>query len=334
MQFLAAPVLGALSDHFGRRPVILLSNFGLGLDYILMALAPSLSWLMIGRLISGVTSASIVTAFAYVADITAPEKRAQIVRPDGRGVRHRFRHRSRDGRRARAASVRGCPSGCPPALSLANGLYGLFILPESLGAGATRALQLAARATRSARCGCCGRTRNCWVSRPSIFSTSLAHQSLRLGVRAVRELSVPLDDDRCGMGADRRRRRVRDRARWTGRAAGRTDSANAAPWWPGCSLARRDLPFMDWPQQGGWFAAGIPIMSLWALYGPSAQGLMTRRVGPTEQGRLQGALSSVTGITGIIGPGLFSADVRELHRITARVESPRRTIPAWRPRCC
>src|SRR6187399_2252776 len=77
MQFLAAPVLGALSDRFGRRPVILLSNFGLGLDYIFMALAPSLSWLMVGRLISGVTSGSIVTAFAYVADITTPDKRAK-----------------------------------------------------------------------------------------------------------------------------------------------------------------------------------------------------------------------------------------------------------------
>jgi DHA1 family tetracycline resistance protein-like MFS transporter len=76
MQFLFSPILGALSDRFGRRPVVLLSNFGLALDYVLMALAPSLTWLFIGRVISGITSASISTAFAYIADVTPPERRA------------------------------------------------------------------------------------------------------------------------------------------------------------------------------------------------------------------------------------------------------------------
>ena len=78
MQFLFSPILGALSDRFGRRPVVLLSNFGLALDYVLMALAPSLIWLFIGRVISGITSASISTAFAYIADVTPPEKRAAV----------------------------------------------------------------------------------------------------------------------------------------------------------------------------------------------------------------------------------------------------------------
>ena len=78
MQFLFSPILGALSDRFGRRPVVLLSNFGLALDYVLMALAPSLTWLFIGRVISGITSASISTAFAYIADVTPPERRAAV----------------------------------------------------------------------------------------------------------------------------------------------------------------------------------------------------------------------------------------------------------------
>src|SRR5262245_34353500 len=77
MQFFCAPVLGAASDRFGRRPVILFSNFGLGLDYILMALAPSIAWLFVGRVISGITAASISTAHAYVADVTPPERRAK-----------------------------------------------------------------------------------------------------------------------------------------------------------------------------------------------------------------------------------------------------------------
>src|SRR5437867_5142993 len=78
MQFVFSPVQGALSDRFGRRPVVLLSNLGLALDYVLMALAPSLAWLFVGRLISGITSASYSTAFAYLADITRPEDRAAV----------------------------------------------------------------------------------------------------------------------------------------------------------------------------------------------------------------------------------------------------------------
>ena len=76
MQFIFSPVLGALSDRYGRRPVILISCFGLGLDYILMALAPTLWWLFVGRVISGITAASYPTAGAYIADVTPPEKRA------------------------------------------------------------------------------------------------------------------------------------------------------------------------------------------------------------------------------------------------------------------
>src|SRR6202030_322346 len=76
MQFVCAPLLGVLSDRFGRRPVILLSNLGLGLDYIVMALAPTIGWLFLGRIISGITTSSIPTAMAYIADVTPKEKRA------------------------------------------------------------------------------------------------------------------------------------------------------------------------------------------------------------------------------------------------------------------
>src|SRR5262249_37076649 len=76
MQFVCSPLLGALSDRFGRRPVILISNFGLGLDYILMALAPNLWWLFVGRTISGICAASISTSYAYIADVLPAEKRA------------------------------------------------------------------------------------------------------------------------------------------------------------------------------------------------------------------------------------------------------------------
>jgi DHA1 family tetracycline resistance protein-like MFS transporter len=100
MQFLVSPTLGAFSDHVGRRRIVLLSNFGLGLDYIFMALAPSLGWLFVGRLISGMTAASIPTAFAYIADVTPPEKRAKSYGLIGAafGIGFIF-----------------CPSGSPPA---------------------------------------------------------------------------------------------------------------------------------------------------------------------------------------------------------------------------
>src|SRR5262249_23594816 len=76
MQFLFAPLLGAISDRFGRRPVVLLSNLGLGLDYFVMPLAPSVSWLLLGRPVSGICGASYTTAGAYIADVTPPEQRA------------------------------------------------------------------------------------------------------------------------------------------------------------------------------------------------------------------------------------------------------------------
>jgi DHA1 family tetracycline resistance protein-like MFS transporter len=131
MQFLFSPILGALSDRFGRRPVVLLSNFGLALDYVLMALAPSLIWLFIGRVISGITSASISTAFAYIADVTPPDKRAAVFGKIGAAFGAGF---------ILGPAVGGLLGGMDPrlpfwvaaALSFANTLYGLLILPESL----------------------------------------------------------------------------------------------------------------------------------------------------------------------------------------------------------
>jgi DHA1 family tetracycline resistance protein-like MFS transporter len=113
MQFFFSPILGGLSDRFGRRPVVLLSNFGLALDYVLMALAPSLTWLFVGRVISGITSASVSTAFAYIADITPPERRAAVFGKIGAAF-----GAGSWGRRSAACSaawIRGCRSGSRPA---------------------------------------------------------------------------------------------------------------------------------------------------------------------------------------------------------------------------
>ena len=131
MQFIFAPVLGNLSDKFGRRPILLLSLTGFGIDYIFLALAPSIGWLIVGRLIAGITGASMTTATAYIADISTPENRAQnfgmigaafgigfIIGPVMGGLLGEYGAR--------------LPFVVAAILSLLNALYGYFILPESL----------------------------------------------------------------------------------------------------------------------------------------------------------------------------------------------------------
>jgi DHA1 family tetracycline resistance protein-like MFS transporter len=131
MQFICAPILGNLSDRFGRRPVLLFSLLGFGIDYILLALAPNIAWLFAGRLIAGVTGASFTTASAYVADISEPDKRAQnfgmigaafglgfIIGPLIGGLLGQYGPR--------------VPFIAAAVLTLLNWLYGYFVLPESL----------------------------------------------------------------------------------------------------------------------------------------------------------------------------------------------------------
>jgi DHA1 family tetracycline resistance protein-like MFS transporter len=303
MQFLAAPILGALSDHFGRRPIVLLSNFGLGVDYIFMALAPSIGWLLVGRLISGVTSASIVTAFAYVADIATPEKRARSFGLMGAAFGIGFIVGPAMGGLLSSVSPR-LPFWVSAGLSLTNGLYGLLILPESLPPERRSGFSW----KRANPVGSLRLLR----SHPQLmgfatvhFLYNLAHQSLvsvfvlYTGYRygwtttdvgwALTAVGVAFAIVQGGLVGPLAARFGERRTLVAGLVAGAIG-----------------FSFYGLARNGWWFAAGIPIMSMWGLYGPSAQGLMTRRVGPTEQGRLQGALSSVAGITGIVGPGLFS----------------------------
>src|SRR5438067_4871281 len=131
MQFFFSPLLGVLSDRFGRRPVILLSNLGLGLDYVVMALAPTIGWLFLGRIISGITSSSIPTAMAYIADVTPKEKRAGAFGMIGIAFGLGF---------AFGPAVGGLLGNTNPrvafwvasVLSLTNWLWGFLFVPESL----------------------------------------------------------------------------------------------------------------------------------------------------------------------------------------------------------
>src|SRR3984885_10037231 len=133
VQFVFAPVMGALSDRFGRRPVVLLSNFGLGCDYLLMAVAPTLSWLFVGRVISGITAASFPTAGAYIADVTPPEKRAARFGMLGAAFGLGFVIGPAVGGILGDIDLK-MPFWGAAVLSLVNATYGFFVLPESLTA--------------------------------------------------------------------------------------------------------------------------------------------------------------------------------------------------------
>src|SRR5262249_34990215 len=133
MQFLFSPLLGALSDHFGRRTVILISNVGLGLDYIVMALAPSVPWLLAGRMVSGICGATFSTASAYIADVTPADKRAASFGMLSAAFGLGFVIGPAVGGLLGSVGPR-LPFWVAAGLSLANAAYGLFVLPESLPA--------------------------------------------------------------------------------------------------------------------------------------------------------------------------------------------------------
>ena len=131
MQFVFAPVLGGLSDRYGRRPVLLLSLLGLGLDYFILCFADSYTWLIVGRAIAGLCGGSFTTAYAYIADVTAPEKRAQAFGLMGAAFGLGFIVGPFVGGLFSDLGSRA-PFVAAAVLSLLNFLYGLFVLPESL----------------------------------------------------------------------------------------------------------------------------------------------------------------------------------------------------------
>ncbi len=131
MQFLFAPALGALSDKFGRRPIILIALLGLGIDYVFHALAPTIGWLFVGRVLAGITGASFTVATAYIADISTPEKRAQNFGLIGAAFGLGFIVGPVIGGIAGDAWGDRAPFLLAAGLSFLNFIYGYFVLPES-----------------------------------------------------------------------------------------------------------------------------------------------------------------------------------------------------------
>jgi DHA1 family tetracycline resistance protein-like MFS transporter len=300
MQFVFQPVLGSLSDRFGRRPVVLLSNIGLGLDYIVMALAPTLGWLFLGRLISGAASASFSTASAYIADITPADKRAARFGMLGGAFGLGFVLGPAIGGYLGQIDLR-LPFWAAAGLSLLNACYGFFVLPESL-APENRTKSIVwktAHVLGSLRF--LGREPTLALLSAAIFLSFLAHDSLPSIFVLYTSYRYHWD------------------ARTTGEALALVGIAQTIV---AAGLVRQAVKkFGELPTAmlglacgvvgfvafalaptGAVFLAALPLVALWGLAGPAFQALATRLAGVSEQGTVQGAIASLRGISGMIGP--------------------------------
>lgn len=303
MQFFFSPILGSLSDRFGRRKVILLSNFGLGLDYVLMALAPTLSWLFVGRIISGITSASISTAGAYIADVTPPAQRASKFGLLGAAFGFGF---------VVGPALGGVLGDVDPRLpfwvaagfSLANALYGVFVLPESLPpenrspfswrkANPVGALRL----LRSHR--------ELWGLASVGFLSNLAHVALPatavlyMGYRynwTIKQVGLLL----AVAGVCQ----VIVQAGLVGRVVGAFGERRTMIL--GLSGGALGFFIQGIASSPPVYILGVVTMCIWGFFNPALQGSMTRLVRQNEQGQLQGANSSLMGIANMIGPLIFA----------------------------
>jgi MFS transporter, DHA1 family, tetracycline resistance protein len=305
MQFFFSPVLGMLSDRYGRRPVILLSNFGLGLDYIVMALAPTLPWLFLGRILSGLTASSMPTANAYISDVTPPEKRARAFGIFGAAFGVGFVMGPAIGGWLGAINPR-LPFWVAAGFSLANACYGLFVLPESLprekrsqqlnwrGANPVGALKL----LRSHRelLGLAGVNFLGYLAHEVYATVWVLYVTQRFGWN---EKQIGISLAVVGIAS---MISYAGLVGWAVKQFGERVSLFMGLGFAGIGFLMFGLATTGWL-----FLVGIPVNALWSLAAAPSQSIMTRRVSPSEQGQLQGALGSLRGLAMIIGPSMFSS---------------------------
>ncbi|MDX2142964.1 MAG: TCR/Tet family MFS transporter [Rhodospirillaceae bacterium] len=303
MQFIASPVLGSLSDRFGRRPVILINMAALSLDYVLMALAPNVLWLFIGRVLSGITTAGFATATAYIADITPPEDRAKRFGLVGAAWGFGFIVGPAVGGFLAGFDLRA-PFWVSAGLCVLAVMYGLFVLPESLPkdkrspfhwrkANIVGSLRLL-RAT------------------PALLGMAAAMFFIRLGHDVNPVLAVIYAQHRYawseqGVGFMLGAVGISSmivQALLIGPTVKRLGERGAL----GLGIGFGALSFVIYAfaPEGWMFIAGIPLGALFGLAGPAIQGLVSRNAGASEQGQVQGALSSVTAVATMAAPLLFT----------------------------
>jgi DHA1 family tetracycline resistance protein-like MFS transporter len=303
MQFVFSPVHGMLSDRFGRKPLILFSNFGLGFDYVLMALAPNLWWLFAGRVISGIAAASIATSYAYISDVTPPEQRAARFGMLGVAFGAGFVFGPALGGLAGMVDPR-LPFWIAAALSLVNGLYGLLILPESLPrerralfawrranpVGSLALLRSQPQLLRLATVNFLD-----YLAHASLPSIAVLYMMYRYGFD---ERTVGFTMAGVGLSA------MIVQGGLIGPAVKRFGERGALHI--GLAFGILGFAVFGLAPTGQMFWLGIPVLALWGFANSASLGLMSHLVSPTEQGQLQGANASLMGIASLLGPGLFT----------------------------
>jgi MFS transporter, DHA1 family, tetracycline resistance protein len=304
MQFFFSPVLGLLSDRHGRRPVVLLSNFGLAVDYMIMAAAPSLAWLFVGRMLAGMGASSIPTATAYISDVTPPEKRSKAFGMLGAAFGAGFIVGPAIGGWLAVYSPR-LPFWIAGAASLLNASYGLLVLPESLPPekrqssfewkranplSSLKLLRSHSQLTGLAAVNFLGYLAHeiyatVWILF-AMYRFAWGQRMIGTGLAVVGICSILSSAVLVGPTVARLGER---RTLLTGIAC-----------------AALGFAMYGWSSSVGMFFAAILVNSLWSLAGPTSQSLMTQRVSVSEQGELEGALASLRGIAMIIGPQIFA----------------------------
>jgi DHA1 family tetracycline resistance protein-like MFS transporter len=299
MQFVFSPILGGLSDRFGRRPVLLISLFGLGVDYIFMAVAPSIAWLFIGRIIAGLCGASFSTATAYIADISTPEKRAQNFGLIGAAFGVGFIIGPMIGGICGAWGPR-IPFFVAAAFSLLNFLYGYFVLPESLPENNRRAFDW----KRANPIGSLLNLRRYPVISGLVITFLLLCMAGK-SVESTWTFYTMLKFDWNSL--------------WVGISLSVVGILVAAVQgglirviipklgqkrsvFTGLALYVAGLIMFAFATKGWMMFAFLVPYCLGGIAGPALQGIMSSQVPLNEQGELQGALTSLMSLTTILGP--------------------------------
>ncbi len=303
MQFLCAPILGNLSDKYGRRPVLLFSLFGFGLDYILQGFAPNIGWLFIGRIIAGVTGGSFTTAAAYIADVSTPEKRAQnfgmigaafgigfIVGPVLGGILGHYGSR--------------VPFFAAAVLALLNWLYGYFVLPESLSKDHRRNFEW----KRANPVGSLLHLKKYPVVSGLVASITL----LYIAAHAVQSTWTYYTMSKFGWDE----RLVGYSLGFVGLTVGIVQGGliriiipklgNNRSVYIGLSLYAIGFTLFAFASQTWMMFVFMIPYSLGGIAGPSIQAIISKHFPQNEQGELQGALTSLLSVTSIFGPLLMT----------------------------
>ena len=306
VQFLAAPLLGELSDRFGRRPVILASVFGLGCDYVLLAFAPNLWWLFVGRLIAGATSANVAAATAYIADVSDAQDRSRLFGLVGATFGAGFVVGPALGGFLGSIGLR-LPFWAAAGLALVNVAFGVFVLPESLPAASRRAMTWA-RANPVQLLAGIARDR-------ALRRMAIAWSCSWIGLGAVQSSLVLFTGYRFGWGPQLNGLVLAgigiSQAVIEGvllrYIVGRIGERRAALL--GYTSGAAGYAVLSVAYNGWAVASSVALIALGGLALPSLRAMVSEQGRGDNQGEMQGVLAAVEGLTAIVAPlltaGLF-----------------------------